>query len=113
MVYCFKCLECGKTVEVSRPMRDSALPEICQCGESMNRNLRAEHSAVRGDYNEPIVSDSMAFDAIDLAEHRKRFPDIEVVIDHARSARPVFKNLTQKRKYLKARGWIDCNSFTG
>ena len=112
-IYCFRCLECNESKEVSRPMRDFDLPEICECGESMKRDLRTEHSAVRGDYNEPIVSDSMAFDAVDLVEHRKRFPDIDVVVDHARSARPVFKNLTQKRQYLKARGWIDCNSFTG
>lgn len=92
-------------------MGDFALPEICDCGEPMIRNFVAEHSSVRGDYNQPIVSDSMAFDAIDLAEHQKRFPDVEVVVDHARSARPVFKNLGQKRAYLKARGFVDCNSF--
>ena len=109
--YCYKCLSCDESSEVFRPMRDFALPEICKCGKPMSRDLITEHSAVRGDYNEPIVSDSMAFDAIDLAEHRKRFPDIEVVVDHARSARPMFKNLTQKRRYLKARGWIDCNSY--
>jgi len=84
---------------------------MCECGKQMFRDLKAEHSSVRGDYNEPIVSDSMAFDAIDLAEHRRRFPNIDVVVDHARSARPVFKNLSQKRKYLKARGFVDCNSY--
>ena len=94
-------------------MKDYALPEMCKCGKQMSRDLITEHSAVRSDYNTPIVSDSMAFDAIDLAEHRKRFPDIEVVVDHARSARPVLKSLSQKRKYLKARKRIDVNSFTG
>ena len=110
--YCFRCLTCGESAEVFRPMRDFALPETCKCGASMYRDLKVEHSAVRGDYNKPIVSDSMAFDAIDLAEHRKRFPDIEVVVDHARSARPVFRSLGQKRAYLKARKWVDANSFT-
>ena len=110
--YCFRCLTCDESSEVFRPIRDFALPEICKCGKPMHRDLKAEHSAIRSDYNEPIVSDSMAFDAIDLAEHRRRFPDIEVVVDHARSARPVFRSLGQKRDYLKARGFVDCNSFT-
>jgi len=109
--YCFKCLECGESSEVFRLMKDYALPEICKCGKQMSRDLITEHSAVRSDYKEPIVSDSMAFDAIDLDAHRKRFPNIEVVVDHARSARPVFKSLGQKRAYLKARGFVDCNSF--
>lgn len=111
MTYCFLCPNCIERREVIRLMQDSDLPEICQCGASMERDFVAEHSSVRGDYNEPIVSDSMAFDAIDLDEHRRRFPHIEVVVDHARSARPVFRNLNQKRAYLKARGFVDCNSY--
>lgn len=111
--YCFKCLECGESTEVFRPMRDFDLPEMCKCGKQMSRDLVTEHSAVRSDYKEPIVSDSMAFDAMDLDEHRKRFPDIEVRVDHARSARPVFRSLGQRRAYLKARKFVDCNSFTG
>ena len=109
--YCYACVKCDEQRMVIRPMRDSSLPEICNCGKRMKRDFHAEHSSVRGDYNEPIVSDAMAFDAIDLAEHRRRYPNIEVVVDHARSARPIFKNLNQKRKYLKARGFIDCNSY--
>lgn len=110
--YCFKCNACDEQREVVRIMQDSGLPEICDCGRRMKRDFRAEHNSVRGDYNEPIVSDSMAFDAADLTEHRKRFPDVEVQVDHNRSARPIFKSLSQKRKYLKARGWQDCNSYS-
>ena len=113
MIYCFQCIACGGQKEVSRSVKDYKLPETCGCGEQMQRNYHAERTGVRGDYNEPIVSDSMAFDAIDLAEHRRRFPNVDVVVDHVRSARPVFKSLSQKRKYLKARGFVDCNSFTG
>lgn len=110
--YCFICPVCNEQREVSRPMKDSDLPDFCECGTEMRRDFTAEHSSVRGDYNEPIVSDSMAFDAVDLAEHRRRFPGVEVVVNHARSARPVFRNLNQKRRYMKKRGWIDCNSYT-
>ena len=109
--YCFHCEVCDESKDVFRPVKDHNLPEICQCGKRMKRNYQKEHHAVRGDYKEPIVSEAMAFDAIDLGEHRKRFPDIEVQVDHARSARPIFKSLGQKRAYLKARGFIDCNSY--
>ena len=109
--YCYECGNCHARTQVVRPMKDSSLSEICECGRDMDRDYITEQCAVRGDYNDPIVSESLAFDAIDLTEHRRRFPDIEVQVDHARSARPIFKNLNQKRRYLKARGFVDCNSF--
>ena len=110
--YCFKCDFCGKQKDLFRPMANRNVREYCECGGIMGREIPDELGAVRGDYNDPIISDSMAFDACDLAEHRKRFPGIDVVVDHDRAARPVFRSLTQKRKYLKARGWIDTNSYT-
>ncbi len=71
-----------------------------------------EHAAVRGDYNEPIVSSSMAFDSQDVDEHRRRHPGIELQVDHAgRTASPIFRTLSQKRAYMKARNWVDRNSF--
>ena len=110
--YCWQCPICHKQRGVCRPIENRNIPEICECKQKMIRDYYMERPGVRGDYNEPIVSDSMAFDAIDLAEHRKRFPGIEVKVDHARSARPIFRSLNQKRAYLKARKFIDCNSFT-
>ncbi len=110
MIYCFRCSECDIRCAVERPMADSGLPEQCACGQIMGRDYHTEHSSVRGDYQRPIVSDSMAFDSIDLAEHRKRFPDIDVKVD-GRSAYPILRNLGQKRRYLKGRNCIDHNSF--
>ena len=110
--YCYICIACDERKQVFRPMKDFDFPEPCECGDEMKRDFVAENASVRGDYNEPIISDSMAFDAVDLAEHRKRFPDIEVQVD-GRSARPVFRSLNQKRKYLIERGWVDRNSFCG
>ena len=110
MTYCFRCLACGYTAEVIRPMAECSNPEPCICGDEMCRDLRAEHSSVRADYSRPIVSESMAFDACDIAEHRRQFPDVEVKVD-GRIANPVLRNLTQKRAYLKGRGFLDQNSF--
>lgn len=108
--YCFKCSTCGGRKEVVRSMQDSDLPEVCKCSKQMERDFIAEHGSVRGDYNDPIISDSMAFDAADIDEHRRRFPDVDIIVE-GRSARPVLRNLNQKRRYLKGRKWVDCNSF--
>lgn len=110
-MYDFVCVKCEKTRAVYRPMKDCDLPEVCECGERMLRDFVAEHCAIRGDYNKPIVSESMAFDAIDIEEHRKRFPDVDVIVDHDRSARPILRNLNQKRRYMRARGFVDTRSF--
>lgn len=72
--------------------------------------MLSERASTRGDYNKPLVAQSMSFDAIDLAEHRKRFPNIEVRTE-GRIATPVFHSLSQKRDYLRKRRWVDCNSF--
>jgi len=111
--YCFKCTTCGKQSEVIRSIKDYKLPETCECGKQMFRDLKAEHGSVRGDYNKPIISTSMAFNTQDLAEHRRRFPGVELQVDGpGRTAYPIFHSLNQKRAYLKARKWRDCNSFT-
>lgn len=68
----------------------------------------------RGNYNKPILLESMGFiaDAEDVAEHRRRFPDVDLEI-HQGSAIPVIRSLGQKRAYLKANGWMDSRSFSG
>ena len=66
----------------------------------------------RGNFKKPIRLESMGFlaDPEDVAEHRKRFPDVELEI-HQGSAVPVIRSLGQKRAYLKAAGWADIRSF--
>ncbi len=110
--YCFKCPECGRTNETVMSMIEAmSVAECCgPCGIEMNRDYPAEHAAVRSDYNKPIVSESMAFDSVDLAEHRKQFPDVEVQVD-GRTAKPVLRSLSQKRRYLKGRGFVDQNAY--
>ncbi len=110
--YCYECPVCEERREVTRPIRDYRLTERCECGEPMRRDFQTEHSAVRGDYNEPIVSTSMAFNTQDLAEHRRRHPGVDLHVDAVgRTAYPIFRNLSQKRAYMKARNWADVNSF--
>jgi hypothetical protein len=67
---------------------------------------------VRGNYSKPIELQSMGFLAVaeDVAEHRKRFPDVELKMSEG-SAIPVIRSLGQKRAYLKAAGWADVRDF--
>lgn len=109
-MYDFVCLKCDEKRMVHRPLKDFDLPEICTCGEPMFRDYVAEHCAVRANYKEPIVSESMAFDAIDVAAHRKRFPNIDLVID-GRCAKPVLRSRGQKMQYMKERGFVDTKSY--
>ena len=76
----------------------------------MTRDFTSRPASVRGDYREPVVAQSMAFDTADLAEHRKRFPGVEVQID-GRSAIPVLTSHSQRKAYMKQRGWRDNNGF--
>jgi len=110
MIYIFRCSKCGENREVSRPMVQSHLPEFCECGQQMDRDYHAEQCAVRGDYSKPIVSSSLAFAASEADEHRRRHPNIDLEID-GQFAYPILRNLSQKRAYLKARGWKDRNAF--
>jgi hypothetical protein len=89
-------------------MSQSGDPEICDCGQLMIRNYHREQTNTRGDYNDPITSESLAFDAADVNEHRRRFPNIDLEID-GRVARPVLRSRGQKVKYLKDRGWCEQN----
>ena len=104
--YCHICTTCGKTKEVTRPMKNSGMIELCDCGKMMVRDLRTEHSNVRGDYNHPITSVSMAFNSQDVAEHRRRHPGVDLHVDKAGgTAYPILRGRSQKLQYLRARGW--------
>jgi putative FmdB family regulatory protein len=111
-VYAFYC-DCGKDHDEFRRLADWDLPMVCpSCGKQMRHDLAAQAGAVRGNYKKPIGLQSMGFLAVpeDVAEHRKRFPNVELKFEDG-SAIPVVKSLGQKRAYLKAAGWADMRSF--
>ena len=116
--YCYKCECCGRKAIffLSVADRNSPPPVVCGPGEPqpycrLVRDILAEQGSDRGDYQKPILSISMAFDSQDVAEHRRRHPGVELVVDRAgRTAYPKFTSLSQKRKYLKQRHWHDINS---
>ena len=105
--YSFKCEACDYKTEKVRPMRDSQLSAWCQgCGRAMVRDYQAMHPNVRGDYNKPITSVSMAFNSQDVAEHRRRHPGVDLHVDKpGGTAYPILRSRSQKLAYLKARNW--------
>ena len=105
--YCFKCPACGNQGETVRSMKDRDMPAICMsCGGPQVRDFTAEHTNVRGDYNHPITSVSMAINLLDVAEHRRKHPGVDLHVDKpGGTAYPILRSRSQKMKYLKARNW--------
>ena len=108
MIYCFRCPKCGKAEESVRTIAQRHAPQPCPgCGLPMERDPRAELVGVRGEYKQPIISDSLGIHPDDIPEHRQKFPDIDITSD----GRPILRSLAQKRSYLKRIGWRDARSY--
>lgn len=103
--YCYKCEQCGHVFDKFRSMVDSDKIVLCsKCGSSTRRDWSAECPMARRteDYDHPIHSDSLAMNPNQVAEHKRRFPDIKVDSEN----RPVFDNYVEHDKYLKACGLV-------
>ncbi len=102
-LYSFKCT-CGYRVETMLPMSESCEPQLCAtCGCTMSRDYQADvfHASGR-DYHKAIHSDSLAINPDQVAEHKKRFPDVKIDSD----CRPVFENFKQHDDYLEKTGFV-------
>jgi hypothetical protein len=112
-MYAHKCVKCSRRVEEFRRAGDWQNAPMCPtCLIPMPQDFGQKVVEVRGNYKKPIRMESMGFvaDPEDVAEHRRRFPDVDLEI-HQGSAIPVIRSLGQKRAYLKAIGWVDSRSF--
>jgi hypothetical protein len=89
--YDFAC-DCGHEQSVIWPMSRSR--ELLDCGV-YHFNTPADS------YSRPIASDSLAINPEQIPEHRKQFPDVEVLPD----GRPVFDNFAKHDAYLKKTGF--------
>ena len=98
--YDFAC-ECGHKQSVIWPMsRSNELLKCVQCGGQMYREYNFH--TPKDSYSKPIASDSLAINPEQIPEHRKKFPDVNVLPD----GRPVFDNYKQHDDYLKKTGFI-------
>jgi len=78
---------------------DTKMAHCCpDCGDSMRWDL-SNIGITNGDYSH--VSDSLAMNPDQIAEHRQHFPDINVLPD----GRPEFTSVKQQERYLDVTGF--------
>lgn len=101
--YSFICSKCWAVAEVTRPMKDSDLPQYCTCGYEMNRDFQADLPMTGGctEYRRPLVSDSLAVPVHQIEEHKQLFPDVPLT----KEGQPVFTNYKQHDDYLNKTGF--------
>jgi len=99
MIYRYSCPECEWIEEIVRSVGDRDKPVQCECGTLMERVLFAGVRVAKGrkQYSHAIVSDSLAMNPDQIAEHRRLFPNIQVT----REGQPVFDNYADHDAYLK------------
>ena len=100
-LYEFQCEECGCVTGVIAPM--SAVPtsaECDQCGRFTPNRVFGFHDGNR-EYGVPIVSQSLAMNPNQIADHNRMFPDIRVTDEGC----PVFTSYQQHDAYLHKTGF--------
>ena len=104
-IYSYVCNNCGTEDTVVKPMSQHNRPEICPiCHKLMERDIAADAPRIHGNryYNKPLHSDALAISKSQVAEHRRRWPDIEIDSEF----RPVFTGFKQHDDYLKDTGFV-------
>lgn len=101
--YSYICFRCAATSEIIKSMADSDEPEECsRCFGLLRRDYQADSANIGiKEYSSTFASDSLAISPDQIPEHRKIFPDIEVLPD----GRPTFRDTNQHSKYLAKIGW--------
>ena len=69
------------------------------CGEDMRWDLSGNNISTKGDYNH--VSDSLAINPDQIAEHKQLFPDIDVLP----TGQIHFTSIKQQERYAEACGF--------
>ena len=80
------------------------LPFYCpECGEGMTINCGSGIKVMVGNepYPRPLISQSLAINPNQIAEHREKFPDVDVLSDGCLK----FNDFRSHDNYLKATGF--------
>ena len=107
-MYTYTC-ECGREIVEYRSVAERGNVPTCECGSKMvSMWWKTSNARKLGEkYGKPIEMWSMAVHPSQVAEHRHLFPDIKVTD----GGLPLITSLREKQDYMKARGWIDRNSY--
>ena len=102
MTYEYQCFECGTITVLEQRMSEPRPDKTgikCPCGDTQWRvygqNIGDDH------YANPIISDSLAMNPNQIAEHRELFPDVEVTP----VGQPKFTSFKQHNSYLEKTGF--------
>jgi len=104
-IYSYICENCGKEETVRCTMSEHRSTIDCPvCNELMRRDIVADAPRAYGKryYEKPLHSDALAISKSQVAEHRRRWPDIEIDSEF----RPVFTGFKQHDNYLKDTGFV-------
>ncbi|KKL65566.1 hypothetical protein LCGC14_2153720, partial [marine sediment metagenome] len=103
-LYSYWCDYCDRLDTIFKPMSEyDTLQECPMCGQPMQRDIVADAPRVHGKrfYEAPLHSDSLAIAKSQVAEHKAKWPDIEIDSEF----RPVFKSFKQHDGYLEDTGF--------
>jgi len=102
--YAYVCTKCEGRQDVVKPMAESGRTELCpSCGALMDKDFSANIPQVyQSGYRKALHSDALAIHPSQRAEHRERYPGVE--IDHLN--RPVLTSVAQADKYYDGRGVV-------
>lgn len=97
----YYCPKCDADKPLIRVTRQTDEDDLCEtCGARGYYAYIKSTGQISGDknYSHPIHSNSLAISPAQVAEHKKRFPNIKIDSE----CRPVFDNYVEHDKYLQA-----------
>lgn len=109
----YVCEVCGEHVEAYDPLANCPAEPVCaacraKAGHERMSNTQSKASTIfefnvgNKEYAKPIISQSLAINPTQAAEHRATFPNIELKDDQF----PVFDNYQDHDAYLKQTGFV-------
>jgi putative FmdB family regulatory protein len=96
-IYEFVCEQCGWVAEELRPMKDSGKAKVCECGQKMIRCFNPP-ARFGMDWENPCLDDSVGVMPNQVAEHRRKHPDIPMTND----GRVIIKNAAERNRIKRS-----------
>lgn len=98
------CSECGSVTEEMKIVEEYYCPDCTGLLKLVERLIKKDNAPqlMGVPYKVPIHSDALALTSENVAEHKEKFPDIEIDSEN----RPVFTNAKQHDDYMKKCGIV-------
>ena len=110
-VYCYLCPTCGTTKEVSKPMSECDLPELCPVDAFvMRRDFNAEHGGRRRHEGWPMVSEMAGINPAQIGEYQEFDKKMGVPTDYTPEGDVVWRDRAHRKKYCEAHHLYDRNA---